>query len=94
MGRHFYTFCLVLILGLLSCVSVAEQSMPEEGSSELELVKQKCTICHGLPHPKRHTASEWDYLLTLMTERMKEKKIPFTIDEIHQIKSYFHRNAR
>ena len=68
--------------------------MPEEGSSELELVKQKCTICHGLPHPKRHTASEWDYLLTLMTERMKEKKIPFTIDEIQQIKSYLHRNAR
>ena len=68
--------------------------MPEERSSELELVKQKCTICHGLPHPKRHTASEWDYLLTLMTERMKEKKIPFTIDEIHQIKSYLHRNAR
>ena len=77
-----------------SCASISHQSMPEEGSSELILIKQKCTPCHGLPHPKRHTASEWDHLLVLMTERMKERKIPYTSDEMQQIKSYLRRNAR
>ena len=68
--------------------------MPEEGSTELGLLKKKCTICHGLPHPKRHTANEWDHLLILMTERMREKQVPHTPEEIRQIKSYLQRNAR
>jgi hypothetical protein len=68
--------------------------MPEEGSAGLELVKLKCKVCHGLPHPKRHTAHEWDHLLVLMTKRMKEKQIPYTSGEMQQIQSYLHRNAR
>ena len=82
------------MLEQLSCASISHQSMPEEGSVELELIKQKCTPCHGLPHPKRHTANEWDHLLILMTERMKERQISYTFDEMQQIKSYLHRNAR
>ena len=82
------------MLNQLSCASVPHQSMPEEGSAQLKLVKQKCTPGHGLPHPKRHTANEWDHLLVLMTERMKEGKIFYTSDEMQQIKSYLHRNAR
>jgi hypothetical protein len=68
--------------------------MPEEGSTELGLLKKKCTICHGLPHPKRHTAREWDNLLIMMTERMNEKNISYTSVEMTQIKSYLQRNAR
>ena len=81
-------------LGIASCASVSHQSMPEEGSTELGLLKKKCTICHGLPHPKRHTASEWGNLLTMMTERMNEKNISYTSVEMTQIKSYLQRNAR
>ena len=94
MRKLFYILCLILFLGPLSCASVPRQSMPEEGSAGLALVKQKCTVCHGLPHPKRHTAHEWDHLLVLMAERMKEKQIPYTSDEMQQIQSYLHRNAR
>ena len=86
--------CFALFLGIASCASVLHQSMPEEGSAELGLLKKKCTICHGLPHPKRHTASEWDNLLIMMTERMREKQVPHTPEEIRQIKSYLQRNAR
>ena len=82
------------MLEQLSCASISHQSMPEEGSNELELVKEKCTLCHGLPHPKRHTANEWDHLLVLMMERMKERRISYTSQEMQQIKSYLHRNAR
>lgn len=94
MRKLFYITCLILFLGPLSCASVSHQSMPEEGSAGLELVKQKCTVCHGLPHPRRHTTHEWDQLLVLMTERMKEKQISYTSDEMQQIQSYLHRNAR
>ena len=83
-----------LFLGIASCASVTHQSMPEEGSTELGLLKKKCTICHGLPHPKRHTAREWGNLLTMMTERMNEKNISYTSVEMNQIKSYLQRNAR
>ena len=86
--------CVALFLVIASCASVSHQSMPEEGSTELGLLKKKCTICHGLPHPKRHTASEWDNLLIMMTERMREKQVPHTPEEIRQIKSYLQRNAR
>ena len=86
--------CFALFLGITSCASVSHQSMPEEDSTELGLLKKKCTICHGLPHPKRHTASEWDNLLIMMTERMNEKNISYTSVEMTQIKSYLQRNAR
>ena len=90
----FHLLCLVLLFGMISCASGSHQSMPEEGSIELGLLKKKCTICHGLPHPKRHTASEWDNLLTMMAERMNEKNISYTSGEMTQIKSYLQRNAR
>jgi len=86
--------CLVMILGIVSCVSVSHQNMPEEDSVELGLLKKKCTHCHGLPHPKRHSRDEWEYLLTLMTKRMNERNISYTKDEMIQIKSYLQRNAR
>ena len=92
--KLLYILCLTLLIGPSSCAPFSRQSMPEEGSAELELVKQKCVLCHGLPHPKRHTPNEWDQLLVLMTERMKEKKIPYTSEEMQQIKSYLRRNAR
>ena len=68
--------------------------MPEEGTPELELVKQKCTVCHGLPHPRRHTASEWDHYLGLMKTHMESKNILITDEEFQTIRAYLHRNAR
>ena len=90
----FHLLCLVLLFGMISCASGSHQSMPEENSTELALVKKKCTLCHGLPHPKRHTASQWDPLLVWMTEIMTERQVTYTADEIKQIKSYLQRNAR
>ena len=85
---------LIPILGIYSCASGSHQTMPEENSVELVLLKKKCAICHGLPHPKRHTASQWDPLLVWMTEIMTERQVTYTTDEISQIKSYLQRNAR
>ena len=86
--------CLALFLGMSSCVTASHQNMPEEKSIELGLLKKKCTLCHGLPHPKRHTQEEWGHLLIIMTKRMNEKKISYTKEELTKIKSYLQRNAR
>ena len=86
--------CFTLIFGITSCASVSHQNMPEENSAELILMKKKCTICHGLPHPKRHTAGQWEPLIAWMTEIMTERKVTYTANEINQIKSYLQRNAR
>jgi hypothetical protein len=86
--------CLALFLGMSSCVAASHQNMPEENSIELGLLKKKCTLCHGLPHPKRHTQEEWGHLLIIMKKRMNEKKISYTKEELAQIKSYLQRNAR
>jgi len=82
------------MVGIFSCASVSHQTMPEENSAELVLMKKKCTICHGLPHPKRHTASQWTPLLVWMTEIMDKRQVTYTAQEINQIKSYLQRNAR
>ena len=89
-----YFLCLILLIGLVSCASLSHQNMPEEGSVDLALVKNKCKHCHGLPHPKRHTSDEWSNLLVLMMDHMRERKITFTLQEMQQIKLYLQRNAR
>ena len=94
MRKFLYIFCVGLIFEIFSCAHIPEQIMPEEGSVGLVLMKKKCKLCHGLPHPKRHSVTEWDQLLVLMTKQMKERKISYTFDEIVRIKSYLHRNAR
>ena len=85
---------IALIIGINSCATGSHQTMPEENAAELVLMKKKCTICHGLPHPRRHTAIQWDPLLIWMTEIMTERQVAYTTDEINQIKSYLQRNAR
>ena len=87
-------FIFAFILAFTACAGLQLQRMPEEGSADLALIQEKCTICHGLPHPKRHTVGEWDHMLKLMVDRMKEKDVSYTSDEMRKIQAYLHRNAR
>ena len=82
------------LLGINSCATGSHQTMPEEGSAELRLLKKRCTVCHGLPHPKRHTADQWEHLLVFMKEIMTDRKVPYSEKEFEQIRSYLQRNAR
>ena len=83
-----------LVIGINSCATGSHQTMPEENSPELKLLKQKCTICHGLPHPKRHTSKQWEHLLVFMKEIMTEREVSYSEKELRQIQSYLQRNAR
>ncbi|MBT5472196.1 MAG: cytochrome C [Nitrospina sp.] len=70
------------------------QTLPEPESPGAKLYSKKCTKCHGLPGPKRHTAEQWDHLLVMMEGFMDQKNIPFPADEKKLIKDFLHRNAR
>ena len=85
---------IALILGITSCAAGLHQTMPEENSPELKLLKKNCTICHGLPHPKRHTSEQWEHLLVFMKEIMTERRVSYSEKELRQIQSYLQRNAR
>jgi hypothetical protein len=70
------------------------QRLPEEGTPEAELYRQKCTVCHGLPSPKRHTKIEWTHYLSLMEYHMKNRGVLFPEDEKAMIHNYLQRNSR
>ena len=81
----------VAALGLWSC---GAGSLPEEGSPDVTVFRNKCTVCHSWPHPKRHNTREWDHYLTLMETHMKNRGLPFEPQEKEIIRAYLHRNAR
>ena len=70
------------------------QTIPEPESPGAKLYLKKCTQCHGLPGPKRHTAEQWDHLLIMMTAFMDQKGLPFPAEEKKMIRDYLHKNAR
>ena len=78
------------ILLLWSCAG----TLPEEGSPEVTLYRNKCTVCHSWPHPGRHNAREWDHYLKVMEAHMKNRGLSFEPQEKETIRAYLHRNAR
>jgi hypothetical protein len=83
----------VLILSVsVGCSSV--QTLPEEKTADAKLYRQKCTLCHGLPSPSRHTRLEWKHYLKLMESHMKSRDIAFPDEEKKIIQGYLDRNAR
>ncbi len=84
---------LVLIVGLFGGCSMT-QTIPEPESPSARLYSEKCTQCHGLPAPQRHTAEQWDHLLVMMESFMDQQNLAFPKDEKELIRDYLHKNAR
>ena len=93
MGRC--TATLVFVVGLLFMTGCSmTQTIPESESPGAKLYLKKCTQCHGLPAPKRHTAEQWDHLLVMMKSFMEKRGLAFPADEREMIRDYLHKNAR
>jgi len=94
--RINFTFlsALILIVAALGLWSCGAGSLPEEGSPDVTLFRNKCTVCHSWPHPRRHNAKEWDHYLNLMESHMKNREIPFESEDKEIIRAYLHRNSR
>ena len=85
----------VLIVGLFyigGCSTT--QIIPEPDSLGAKLYIEKCTQCHGLPGPKRHTSEQWDHVLVMMSGFMNQRGLPFPENEKKLIRDYLHRNGR
>jgi hypothetical protein len=85
----------VLIVGLFyigGCSTI--QTIPEPDSLGAKLYIEKCTQCHGLPGPKRHTSEQWDHVLVMMSGFMNQRGLPFPENEKKLIRDYLHRNGR
>lgn len=84
-----------LVAGLLVLEGAcAGPQIPEAGTPVAELYLARCTSCHSWPHPKRHTAGEWEHYLGLMEENMQNAGIDFPEDEKQTIRDYLMRNSR
>ncbi len=85
------TLALIALLALSACAGV--NHLPEGDSPGAQLVREKCTVCHGQPHPTRHTAQEWKHYLGLMEVHMKTRGIEFSSEEKKTVLAYLQRNA-
>lgn len=86
------------IIGYLraySLKSISPRELPSPESREATLFKERCSQCHGLPDPERHTAKEWPAILEKMRGYMQvmDKKV-ITNDEEKDIEGYLQRNAK
>jgi hypothetical protein len=54
-----------------------------------------CSACHDLPHPKRHTYTQWQVLIPVMEQRMKERGMaPLDERQRRDILAYLKQHAR
>ena len=84
----------IVLIALFMMACAGAQTIPEPESPGARLFKQRCTQCHGLPGPKRHTAEQWGGLLVMMEGFMRERDIEFPAQEKKLIQEYLFRNAR
>jgi len=92
----FIVFPIAILVFLTACNSQSVNSFDvlDENSAAF-LYQQKCSLCHALPHPKRHKANEWPALVEAMQLRMAEKKFSVLSEyEYLTILDYLVTNAR
>jgi hypothetical protein len=91
---HNFLWALILTGATLGLSSCGAGSLPEEGSQDVILFRNKCTVCHSWPHPRRHNVREWDHYLPIMEGHMKTRGLSIEPQEMETIRAYLHRNAR
>jgi len=69
--------------------------LPEAGSLDEVLFKQRCHDCHMPPLPRNHPAADWPAIVDRMqSHRLTTGLKPLTGKELRRIKAYLQRNAK
>jgi len=92
----YKAFPIAIIICLSACnnQTVNNFAVLDENSAVF-LYQQKCSLCHALPHPKRHKAKEWPVLVESMQLRMAERNFSVLSEtEYKAILDYLVTNAR
>jgi cytochrome c5 len=83
------------LLILLAGCAGGPTPIPDPDSAAAQLYTDKCSACHALPHPKRHTLAEWQSTFTLMEQRIAERGLPaISADEKQILLGYLKEHAR
>ncbi|MFQ5509126.1 MAG: cytochrome C [Leptospirillia bacterium] len=86
---------ITMLLSLLAGCAGAPTPLPQGESESAVLYRNACGACHSVPHPARHTAEQWEHLLTLMEVRMAERGMAFPEpDARSRILGYLKAHAR
>lgn len=84
---------------------VDPSTLPEPESPGAEILKNKCTQCHGLVSPRQHASQQWPYIIERMDRRMhmmsrgemgmmrRPAIQPLTLEEKNQLLGYLQQNA-
>ena len=90
-----YGFVGVFVLLTLWGCAAAPTPIPDAQSRDAQVYRGRCSVCHVLPHPKRHTAKEWNHYLKRMDQQMQHRKMaPLSPEEREQILRYLTTHAR
>jgi Dihaem cytochrome c len=91
----------LLISGVLAACSAEsgpssrKVSLPEAGSPDEILFKQRCHDCHMPPLPRDRPAAAWPAIVQRMqSHRITTGLTPLTDEELRRIKDYLQRNAK
>jgi len=67
-------FALAIALAALSVGCAAPPA--QDGiapTAKAQAFSAHCSTCHALPHPRRHSYPEWQTLVAVMEQRMRER---------------------
>jgi len=85
---------LISFLFFSGCI-VGITPIPEPETENAKLYSEKCSTCHSLAHPKRHTADQWENVIAIMEKRMREKGVlALEKEEKSAILQYLKKHAR
>ncbi len=82
----------ILVLVIAACASPG--NYPEAGTPVHQTFVNQCSKCHSLPHPGRHTPEQWDHVLGMMVDIMKDRNVSYKNEDMRTVREYLHRNAR
>lgn len=92
---------LLLIYGLLTACGAESgpspqvQQLPEAGSPDEVLFKQRCHDCHMPPLPQDRPANAWPAIVQRMqSHRITTGLTPLSDEEVRRIEAYLQRNAK
>jgi hypothetical protein len=89
---------LAVALASSACTTTAGDPvarLPGATTPEAQVYISRCAACHAVPHPRRHAYRDWQVLVAVMEERMRERGHPALDDgERAAILGYLRTNAR